>query len=219
MVAGGFAVASKRVAEIEARIIALRDDAGIQSEFHWASYRGGSKRKAYEELVEYGFSLVRARHAELHIIIAKFGGYDHKAKAGENRDTSVNRMYYQLCVHRLARYYGKKRAIHVRLDAGNDSADICNMRNQVCAEAYKRYSTRPNCVRTIEPICSKASPIVQMADVILGGVAAKRNRVQHTSEKGDLADHILEASGRRSWDTSTIFFARHLTVWNHETKG
>jgi hypothetical protein len=218
MVAGGFAVASKRVAEIEAHITALREGAGIQSEFHWASYRGGSKRKAYEDLVDYGFQLVRSRHAALHIIIAKFGGYNHKAKPGENRDTSVNRMYYQLCVHRLGRFYGKQRAIHVRLDAGNDSADICRMRGQVCAEAYARYKTRPNSIRTIEPICSKVSPIVQMADVILGGVAAKRNKVEHASEKGALADYILRASGRRSWDTSTLSFARFLTVWNHESK-
>jgi hypothetical protein len=219
MVAGGFAVSGHRLAEIEAHITALRESAGIQSEFHWAAYRGGNKRAAYEELVDYAFGLVRAKHAALHIIIAKFGGYDHNATPGENKATSVNRMYFQLLLHRVARYYGKKRAIHVRLDSGNDSADICDMRNQLCAEVYSRYGARPNCVRSIEPVCSVKAPIVQMADVIVGAIAAKRNKVEHSSAKGPLADYVLKASGRRSWDSNTLFYARFFTVWNHQTKG
>lgn len=85
------------------------------------------------------------------MIVVKFDGYDHKAVAGEGRETSVNRMYYQLLLHRLAQFYGGKRAIHVRLDAGNDSKEICKMRNQVCADAFKKYRTLPNCIRSIEP--------------------------------------------------------------------
>lgn len=158
------------------------------------------------------------RHAALHIIIPKFEGYDHKLKAGENRDTSVNRMYFQLLLHRVARFYGRTRKIHVRLDAGNDSADICAMRNELCAAAYKRYKTLPNCVRSIEPVCSKNVGLIQMADVIVGAISAKRNRIEHTSPKGELADYVLKASGRTTWDTDTGYHARFLTVWHHATK-
>lgn len=219
MVAGGFAVSGNRINEIEDRIATLRDDAGIKSEFHWADYRGGEKRAAYEALVKYAFDLVNKRKAALHLIVAKFGGYNHKATRGENKDTSVNRMYYQLCLHRLARFYGASRAIHVRLDAGNDSKDICKMRNQVCADAYKTLKTRPNCIRSIEPVESINVGIVQMADVIAGAVAAKVNAVEHTSPKGELADFVLRSSGRHSWSVNTPASARFLTVWHHTTAG
>ncbi len=219
MVAGGFAVAGNRISEIEDYIANLRDDAGIRSEFHWSAYRGGAKRDAYEKLVKYGFDLVNKRQAALHVIIAPFKGYDHKAVEGENKDTSVNRMYYQLFLHRLARFYGNRRAIHVRLDAGNDCADICSMRNQLCADAYKKYSTKPNCVRSIEPVNSKHVGIVQLADVVLGAIAAKQNNIQHTSPKGALADFVLQASGRHSWGVNTPANARFLTVWHHVTAG
>lgn len=218
MVAGGFAVAGNRINEIEDAIAALRDDAGIKSEFHWADYRGGKRREGYENLVKYAFQLINQRKAALHIIIAKFDGYNHKAKEGDSKDTSINRMYFQLLLHRVARYYGKSRAIHVRLDSGNDSADICAMRNQLCAKAYQQLKTRPNCVRSIEPVCSKRVGIVQMADVLVGAIAAKRNDVRHTSPKGDLADFVLKASGRHSWNTNTAFDARFLTVWHHTPK-
>lgn len=217
MVAGGFAVAGNRIAEIEDQIATLREDAGMTSEFHWSAYRGGHKRGAYESLITYAFDLINKRKAALHIIVVRFKGYDHKARTGENKDTSINRMYYQLFLHRIARFYGRTRAIHIRLDAGNDCADICNMRNQLCASAYRTYQTRPNCVRSIEPVNSEIVGIVQMADVILGAVAAKQNGVQHTSPKGDLADFILRASGRHTWSTSTPSSARFFTVWHHQT--
>lgn len=219
MVAGGFAVSGNRINEIEDRIATLRDDAGIKSEFHWCDYRGGAKRHAYEALTRYAFDLVNKRQAALHIIIAKFGGYNHKQKQGENQDTSVNKMYYQLFLHRIANFYGEKRAIHIRLDAGNDSYDICQLRNQLCADAYKKYKTKPNCIRSIEPVQSQNVGIVQMADVIVGAIAAKRNDVKHTSPKGDLADFVLRASGRHSWDADTAQDARFFTVWHHITRG
>lgn len=215
MVAGGFAVAGGRISEIEDHIALLREDAGITSEFHWSDYRGGRKRDAYENLVRYGFDLVNKRKAALHVIIAKFHGYDHKARRGENKDTSINRMYYQLFLHKIARFYGQSRAIHIRLDAGNDCRDICNMRHQLCAAAYTKYQTRPNCIRSIEPVNSANVGIVQLADVVLGGIAAKVNNVQHSSPKGDLATFILKASGRHSWSISTPASARFLTIWHH----
>lgn len=214
MVAGGFAVAGVRMSEIEDQIARLRDDAGIKSEFHWSDYRGGAKRRAYENLVKYGFALVNQRQAALHVIVVKFDGYDHRKNSGDGRETSVNRIYYQLLLHRLANYYGHSRAIHVRLDAGNDSKDVCQMRQQLCADAYRRYRTRPNCIRSIEPVQSHNSGIVQMADVIVGAIAAKRNAVVHTSPKGDLADFVLKTSGRSSWSGSSHKDARFLTVWD-----
>ena len=217
MVAGGFAVSSKRVSEIEDTIANLRARANI-SEFHWSEYRGGDRRDAYHDLVKYAFRLVRQGHAELHIIIARFKGYKHKRIPGENEDTSVNRMYWLLGLHRLGQYYGRDRPIHMRLDRGNDSSDICNMRNELCAAAYHEYATRPNCIRSITPVCSSKSGIVQMADVIAGGIAAKRNGVIHSpkNEKGPLADFILAESGHPAWDVCTPAMARGLTVWNHK---
>jgi len=216
MVAGGFAVAGERIAEVEGVIAAMRKKHDVR-EFKWSEYRGGRKREAYEALVNYGFELVENRNAALHMIIANFKGYRHKAVPGEGRDTSINRMYFQLCLHRPARLYGKMRAVHIRLDAGNDSADICDMRNQLCAAAYRQYKTRPNCVRSIEPVDSQKVGLVQLSDVIMGGVAAKRNEVQHTSPKGALADMILERSGVGTWSRDTHRDAKFLTVWNHVT--
>lgn len=218
MVAGGFAIAGHRINEVQNAVRQIREEGKISKELKWSKYRGGPRRQAYEKLIDYSFDLLKKRHAALHIIVAKFEGYNHKERKGENRDTSINRMYYQLLLHRVARYYGGSRAIHVRLDEGNDSEDICEMRNPVCADAYRTYKTKPNCIRTIEPVSSEKFGAVQMADVIIGAVAAKCNQVTHASSKGDLANYVLNKSGLASWSESTHRNARFLTVWHHQTK-
>lgn len=220
MVAGGFAVRGSRIAEINERIDAIRSDANMTSEFHWSEYRGGDRKGAYEALARYAFELVSKRHAALHMIIAKFKGYPHKRKEGENKDTSVNRMYYQLCLHRVARFYGSSCAIRVRLDSGDDCKDVCSLRGAICADAYKTYKTRSNCIREIEPVCSSKANIVQMADVVLGAVASRRNNVTYSKPaKGDLATYVQELSGHPDWAVDTAKSARFLTVWNHQSKG
>ena len=88
------------------------------------------------------------------------------------------------------------------------------MRNELCAKAYNTYNTRPNCIKSIQSLSSHQSGIIQMADVILGGIAAKKNGIRHTTEKGPLADLILHQSGRPSWDIDTPKSARKLTVWH-----
>lgn len=134
--------------------------------------------------------------------------------------SSWYRMYYQLCLHRVARFYGPHCAIRVRLDSGADCKDVCNMRNQLCADAYRTYRTRPNCVRAIEPVCSTKANIVQMADVILGAIAAKRNNISYARpDKAELAAYVLEQSGHSDWSIDTPKSARFLTVWNHKSKG
>ncbi|MGZ2411859.1 uncharacterized protein DUF3800 [Sphingomonas sp. F9_3S_D5_B_2] len=219
MVAGGFAVRGTRIAEVNAAVDRIRASANMTSEFHWSEYRGGDRKDAYEALVRYAFDLVKERQAALHVIIAKFKGYQHKARPGDTKDTSVNRMYYQLLLHRVARFYGPHCAIRVRLDSGADCKDVCTLRGAICADAYKLYKARPNCVREIEPVCSSKSNIVQMADVVLGAIAAKRNSISYAKpSKAELAKLVQNLSGRDDWAVDTPKSARFLTVWNHQTK-
>ena len=172
----------------------------------------------YAQGFKYGFELIAKRQAALHVMVSPFKKFDHKIKEGQNKDTSINMMYYQLCIHRLCRFYGKSRAIHVRLDAGNDSEDICKMRNQICADGYRKYNTRPNCMRSIEPVKSEQLGAVQLADVILGSIAANRNRNRNeysqSSKKLQLSDFALKASGSSNWIDDTPKSARFLTLWN-----
>lgn len=214
MVAGGFAVAEARRQEIEACIREIAERPGI-SAFHWSEYRGGGRREAYEELVRYAFELVRAKQAAFHVLIARFRDFAHRLDGG-SPETSVNRMHFQLSLHRIARFYGKYRAIHLRPDRGNDSRELPQYRDALCAAAFKKYGALPNCVRSIHPRPSTEEPIIQMADVLIGAIAASRNQRVLKPAKRDLAAHVLSQSGRSCWSHDTPKSARFLTVWNFQ---
>ena len=219
MVAGGFAISGHRIREIEDAIGSMRERARITSQFHWSEYRGGDRRSAYEELIDYGFQLVWTKKAALHIITADFSQFNHKRVPGENKDASVNKMYWQLCLHRLGRLYGRKCAIHVRLDIGNDSKDICKMREPLCAAAYNQYGARPNSIRSIESLNSVRSGVLQMCDVFMGGIASQLNGNRRDTDKGLLAEHIRRKSGRQNWQGSTPKSESFLTLWHHQKIG
>lgn len=214
MVLGGFAVRSCRQRGIEGQISDIRNRGGISREFHWKEYRGGARANAYEELVSFGFQLVREKKAAFHAIVCDFREFDHRREEGQTRDTSINKIYWNLCLHRLAKFYGKKCQIHIRLDAGEDCEDICAMRSQLCAVAYRTHGTRPNCIATIEPMNSKASGLIQMADVFVGGIASQMNGNRVDTPKGKLADFIRVESGRGSWGIGTQRDEKFLTVWH-----
>lgn len=218
MVAGGFCVNTKRISEIQEKIKFIKEHNDIKSEFHWSEYRKGGKTKVYKELVDYMFGLVFSGKAHFHVIIANFSNYKHNATPGEGRETSVNRMYYQLLLHKLAKFYGKMADIHVQLDHGNDSQDICKMRNQVCANAYFKYQCKPNCIKSITSICSKKSEIIQASDVVIGSIAGLVNGFDEKSAKKELAEYIMKAAKISTWRKSTPKDERSLTVWWHVTK-
>ncbi|MEM7470254.1 MAG: DUF3800 domain-containing protein [Pseudomonadota bacterium] len=216
MVLGGLAVAGHRLAEIETQIADIRERGRIRSEFHWKEYRGGSKQKSYEELCRFGFGLVNTKKAALHVMVADFRKFDHKREEGQTRDTSINKLYWLLCLHRLAKFYGEKRAIHIRLDSGDDCSHICTMRNQLSAAAFRKFKARPNCIRSIEPMSSEKSGLIQLSDVLLGGIASQLNGNRGDTCKGKLAEYIRKTSGRHSWSTSTPAKHRFLTVWHYQ---
>jgi hypothetical protein len=214
MVAGGVAFRPARYHEISGEIQKIKCAAGIKSEMKWSKYRGGRRQAAYEGLVDLFYLLTKEKMAAFHCIIAEFGAFAHKSYEGGTPESSVSRMYFQLCLHRLCQFYGPSLAIEVFPDNGNDSRELPSFRGAICAQAYNRYSTRPNCLRSIQPQDSELHNALQMADVIVGAIAAKRNRRELVPHKADLAEYVLEKSGLASWEIDTPASARFFTVWN-----
>lgn len=214
MVCGGVAISRERRDEIEAAIQNIKTDAVIVSEMKWSKYRGGARAKAHKAIVDLFFDLISAKKIHFHVLIAHFAKFDHKYNDGDDHNTSANRMLFQLLLHRVCRFYGRKCLVHVYPDKGNDSADLPGLREVLCAMAYNAYGTIPNCVRSIEPQHSHDHNILQMVDIVIGGIAAKLNARATTDHKIELADYILEKAGHADWKQDTLLAARFMTVWN-----
>jgi Protein of unknown function (DUF3800) len=215
MVVGGIAVRPERLSEINTTIEGIKASAGIVGEVKWKKYKGGAKRAAYFALVDYASLLLREQQAHFHILLCHFSDFNHKISGPGNPEKSVNRMYFQLLFHRLCRFYGKSCILHVFPDSGSDSAEIVAFREVICASAYKKYRTMPNCLRSIHPQPSHKHPVIQLMDVVIGAAAAKREARVLSGHKQELADYVTSVLHPVGWHTDTPSSARQPSPCGH----
>jgi len=216
MVVGGVAFQTLRYAAIAGAIRGIKDAANIRSEMKWSKFRGGERTKAYKAVVYLFYSLIAQNQIHFHCIVAEFGKFSHGAFEGGDPETSVNRMYYQLLVHRVCRFYARQCYIFVYPDQGNDSRDIERFHCQINLVANKKYQV-PHRLTRIEQVDSSQCEIIQMVDVIVGGIAHKQNFAASAdagSYKTDLANYILQQAPHPCWARDTAKNARRFTVWN-----
>jgi hypothetical protein len=198
MVVGGVAIHEDRIEEISQTIANIKDEIGMLSAFRWSDYRAGRKKKAYFKLVQYFFELIENGHMHFHLLICPFSEFNHKLGGTGNQESSVNRMYFQLYLHRFCKFYGTKCYLYGFPDRGNDSSQVVGFREVLCAKAYNKFATLPNCIPAIHPQKSKDHGAIQMVDVVIGSVAAKRERRVLNANKSELADFIVNGAGAPS---------------------
>lgn len=214
MVAGGLVLPPSHQADLVDKIGLLKENVGMKSKFRFSDYRGGRKKPAYEGLVDLFFESIENEQIHFHTMICSFNEFDHRRDGQGSPEKSVNKLYYQLFLHRICRFYGGSRAIYAFPDRGDDSKELVQFRDSLCAAAYKKYRTKPNCLRNISPQNSDNSPLIQMTDVIIGSIASLRNGHRQDSDKGRLAQYVLENAPHRCWTRDTPREQRKLTVWN-----
>ena len=123
-------------------------------------------------------------------------------------------MYYQLMLHSVCRLYGDKWRLVMLPDHGPDSDHIGDYREAICAQAYNRYRVQPNCLRAIHPTPSKKVNLLQMTDVIIGAMAAEREKRVLKKVKSELRQYFMEKSPVADLSKNTRREERAFSVWN-----
>ena len=95
------------------------------------------------------------------------------------------------------------------------------MKNILNIALHKRKEFHhPNAVRSIEPLCSKGEPFLQMNDVLLGAVGYHCNEGEKTPDAGvakkRLAAHIAKEAGLAHLKTNTSRSITHFGIWLHQ---
>ena len=216
-VVGGIAVRAGSIEKLSSDIQKIKDEIGMESEFKWSAYRGGRKRVAYEKLIELFFVNIESKTIQFHSMIVDFEKFDHHKSGRGSRHLSVNKLYYQLMLHVVCKEYGQKYRIVMFPDHGPDSDSIIEYRAQLCAQARKKHSTEPNCLRAIQPLQSDKCLILQMNDVIIGAIAAHREVRALASDKAHIRDYVLSRSPVTDYSRNTTKNTKDFTIWNFQT--
>lgn len=213
-VVGGIAVKAHKVDLMNNQIQSLKDGIEMKSEFKWSEYRGGRKRAVYEALVDLFYEAIDLDLMHFHAMIVDFDEFDHHREGRGAPHLSINKMYYQLMLHEVCRRYGDKWRIVMLPDHGPDSDQISEFRDGICANAYRRYRAKPNCLRAIHPTASKKVNLLQMADVIIGAIAAQREDRVVKTVKADLRKYVMTRSPVPDMSINTHRDERKFSIWN-----
>lgn len=196
----------------------IRGDLPKTVEIKWGNTRerGVPIRQAYiSKLIE----LVDAGLVHFHIRFSPMDEYDHDGP--RKRFDTVSKSYYQLLLHRTARYYGDRYQIRVRPDDGECTSKLKSFAGIVGRDAAGRYDgVRADCIESIICLNSKAEPLLQFVDVPLGALCAHRNSrhllANTSSAKRELAEFAFDQFRRiglkdlgRNYDEG-----KRLSVWN-----
>lgn len=218
MAVGGLAVRLESIPRIYQDLAEINAKYGVSSEVKWTNckrYRGVA-HKAY---VDYLFKRIEERVIHLHVRFSPMRKYDHHSSGERKEIDTVSKSYFQLIVHRAARFYGNAHDIMVRLDNGDCTRLVPDFTDTINVHARSRYGycTR-DCVTHAQPLDSKGEPMLQLLDVTLGALASFRNARHSASDantiKTDLARYAFERTGAKTIDGNTPLTRQNISIWN-----
>ena len=224
MVIGGIVVRAGRDDYIKGAVkrIFERYDRPFEKELKWSSFRR-HQIKIYDEIVDLFFELLYRQCIHYHVLIFDTHKIDRRNYDNVSKDGVLNRMYYQIFLHRCLRFYGRKCKIWLYPDRSHSLIELPTFRNILNAEANRRkFCHQDGPVQQLELIDSSESHVMQVNDVIVGAIGFIKNN-RHTRD--NVAAHKLEVAERvrrkfnvENYDFNSPVSERFFTVWNFESR-
>ncbi len=215
MAVGGLAVRPERADKIAIDLAKIKIDCGLapNSEVKWAKCKK-RYRSVHVPFLEYMFRAIDQGHVHLHVRLQPFKAYDHE-KSGDRRQTdTVSKAYYQLLLHRAARYYGRSCRLLVRPDSGDCTAYLPKIIDGLNMDACQKFELSALPFVDIAPRDSKQEPLLQLLDVALGAIAAARNVTELQPRKQELVALTLKLGKIADIEKSHPLEQRGFNVWN-----
>jgi hypothetical protein len=210
LVLGVLAIFKSDVAKIETALADIRRKYNHHREMAWTCVNG-YKFGAYEEWLAVFSSVARSRRLRMTALVLDTHTPANRGWEADDFDLGFNKLIYHLLLHRVGKRYAKKPgALYGELDSRttrHKPDDLCRMLNG----GLRNLGCPANPFREIIFRDSKQSDLIQLVDILVGGLAYERNG--HMA-KADARPQKIELSGR----ISTLAVKGRIDVWEWEYK-
>lgn len=223
MIIGGIAVRSGRDEDIrrEVKKVFLKHNHALEKEIKWSKFRR-HQLAMYEELVEVFFSFLYRQLLHYHVLIFDTHKIDRRNYQGASKDGVLNRMYYQIFLHRCLRNYGRKCDIWLFPDQSHSLIELPTFRDTLNSEANRKFSCEDYPVRNVQLVSSDEEQIMQLNDIIVGAIGFIKNqryaRSQVAAHKLKVAEMVRHSFNVDNYDFNTRFGERIFTLWNFQSR-
>ena len=216
MAMGGLIIQASRVGLANARIAELRLPELPRGEMKWGNV-SRSKLEAYRRVVDAFFYDPTLAGVDFHSTVVDTWGQDHQRFGDGDKDKTFNKELYQLAT-KFARIY-PDRIFHLYPDdretihRPGELRDILNFGRRKLNDKrdfpFRRSHFRRSC----------DTPLIQMVDILLGGLAYRvnghANAIDASPAKVELSKHILNCAGVRLPMIDTAMRGK-FTVWHRK---
>jgi hypothetical protein len=192
LVLGVMAAARRSVPEIEAALGAVRQKYNHRREIGWTCVNG-YKFGVYEEWLAIFLSFARRQRIRMTALTLDTHLPANRGWGADDSDLGFNKLIYQLLLHRVGKKYAKVlRPIYGCLDSRTTRHRPDDLR-QMLNGGLRNLGFKCNPFREIVFRDSRDSDLIQLVDMLVGGLAYARNG---HGEKPDARPHKIELSAR-----------------------
>jgi Protein of unknown function (DUF3800) len=176
VVLGSLAVLQNRVNEIKAALQVAREKHGNAREMGWTCV-GKYKYGAYEQWLDIFVEFARQRHIRMTTLILDTQLPRNRRWNSPDRDLGFNKLLYQLILHRVGcKYAPRKAPIYGFLDSRTTIHQAEDLTPMLNGGLRNKLGCDWDPFRRIRFIDSKKSDLIQLVDIIIGGIAFSKNR-------------------------------------------
>lgn len=197
----------------------FRTEHKMHAELKWSKV-SNQKLPAYKALVDIFFDFMDRGALTFRVTTFDNHKWDHKRYNNSDPDIGISKLFYQMLLHQVIGVYGDLASLYICLDRRRSSTGLLDLQRMLNAGAGKDYGLTFSPVRVLTAKDSKKDDLLQINDVILGGVSALKNK-KHLkpnarAAKTDLAQHILKRSGLATYDRDSLPEQSRFAIWNRK---
>ncbi len=220
MVIGGIIINSLNRKSFEDTMQKYRKETNMWSELKWAKV-SNQKFDEYLKFVEYFHSMNNTNLLHFHCIIIDNHKINHKKFSKGDKEIGFYKFYYQLLLHCFASNYCNnktKSRLILQLDRRGTKYSLSELKTILNNGVKKDYGIDYSPFRSIEPVDSKKSEIMQINDIIIGAIGFQKNGYHLIANsrwsKIEIANFIAEQIGQDDLTIDTPTSNKRFTIWN-----
>lgn len=217
MIIGGVLSADHSIENIIGDLRQLPRSKADHWDYEWKNIREGNLSK-YEDFVDLFFEHNRSHRLDFSCVVIQCDRLDHASFNEGDGELGFNKFLYQYLL-RYSRVHEDEASFRCYHDQRSSKYDLDKIREMLDAKAFQlnpRYVTRYNELAFAD---KRNRPMLQFADVILGGVGFEWNgkHLQNPdTPKAKIARRIRNGAGVQTLAKQTWMSERHFSIWKFE---
>lgn len=216
MIMGGLVIRAEVLAKANARFAELRFPELPRGEMKWGGV-SNAKLAAYRRIVDAFFDDPVFAASDFHSTVVDTWGQDHQRFGDGDKDKTFNKELYQLAA-KFARLY-RDRLFHLYPDDRETVHRPGELRDILNFGRRKKGDARDFPFRRCHFRKSHETPMLQVVDILLGGLAYRvnghANALDASPAKVDLSRHIMQRANVRDVLKDTAMGGK-FTIWHRQ---